>query len=200
MLEINPSIPAAKDVRVLHGDKETVTTLISLRREMLAQIRQVKLVTLMALARQYFPAEGPDYQTAAKFSLEVMDVLRALIQHGKDTQDVVDEESERLAPSLRRASGRSFEIHARLDALDKSLRSIGIDAEERRIALLNARVSADDVDRVIASGEKEREAHRNELNAECITLLIEQEALSRFLKTRNEQYLPAGFDASPPII
>jgi hypothetical protein len=200
MLEINPSIPAAKDARVLHGDKETVTTLISLRREMLAQIRQIKLVTLMALARQYFPAEDSDYQTAAKFSMEVMDALRALIQHGKDTQDVIDEESERLAPALSKASRRSFEIHARLDALDRSLRSIGIDVEERRSALLKAGVAADDADRIIAGGGKEREAHRNELNAERIALLAEQEALSKFLKTRNEQHLPAGFDAVPPII
>lgn len=199
MFTTHPQLPSPAAIRDLYRDNDTMRLLIKLRADIVAAVQGLEPETMAALARQYHPEAETNYQAAAYFGLEVMAALRALSQHGEDVRSIAGAEAECQAPLVATATRRIFEIPSKLEAVKSQLRHMDVAANERRENLRKACVAGEDLERLMAEGADERTARRTSLNAEHQALLAEQESLARFLKTREEQYLPAGFTASELI-
>lgn len=198
MFKTNPPLPSADEIRAFRHDSQALRAAVKLRADLSQGIRLLEPETLLALARQYFPGED-DYQALVKFGLETTAVLRDLAAHGEDVRSIAGSEAEYLAPLVATATRRVLEIPSKLEGVKSQLRLMDVTANERRENLRKAGVADEDLERLMAEGADERTARHTSLNAEHQALLAEQESLARFLKTRDEQYLPADFMASEPI-
>ena len=192
-------LPSADEIQTLHRDGDTMRTLIKLRADVLAAVHTLEPETLLALARQYFPGES-DYQATVKFGLEVMDALRALVFHGEDVLSMNEAERARLAPLVAEAGRRSLEIVRKLEGTACALRFMEGHTAERETNLRKAGVKGEELQRLMVGGVEDREARRTALNDERTALLAEQEALGKFLHTRNEAHLPEGFAVPEPLV
>lgn len=198
MFKTNPPLPSADEIRAFRHDPQALRAAVKLRADLSQGIRLLEPETLLSLARQYFPGEDA-YQALVKFGLEATATLRELAAHGEDVRSIAGAEAECLAPLVAAATRRVLEIPHKLEGIGSSLRFMDADINERRENLRKAGVKPDEVEHLIAQGTEEREARRAALNTERTALLAEQESLARFLKTRDEQHLPAGFTASEPV-
>ncbi|WP_461309435.1 hypothetical protein [Azonexus hydrophilus] len=134
-----------------------------------------------------------------KFGLEATATLRELAAHGEDVRSLSGAEAERLAPLVASATRRVLEIPRNLEAVASQLCHMDSATAERRENLRKAGVTGEDLERLVAEGADERASRRAALNTERTALHAEQESLARFLETRDEQHLPAGFTVSEPI-
>lgn len=198
MFRTHPPLPSAEEIRAFRRDPQALHAAINLRNDLAQSIRLLQPETLLELAGQFFPGEG-DFQALAKFGLEVTAFLRELAAHGEDVRAIAGAEAERLAPVVAAACRRDLAIMSKLGVVDAQLRLMDVHVEERRANLQKAGVVGKDAERVLAEGSEERAASRTALNEERAALLAEQEALGRFLTTRDERHLPTGFEVSEPI-
>jgi hypothetical protein len=198
MFKLNLPLPSADEIRAFRRDADAMGVALKLRADIVRAVQLIQPETLLALARQHFSGEA-DFHALAKFGLELSAMLRELAEHGEDMRSIAGAEAECLAPLVATATRRIFEIPSKLEAVKSQLRHMDVTANERRENLRKAGVTGEDLERLMAEGADERTARRTSLNAEHLALLAEKESLARFLKTRDEQYLPAGFTASEPI-
>lgn len=198
MLKTNPPLPSADEIRAFRHDPQALRAAVKLRADLSQGIRLLEPETLLSLARQYFPGEDA-YQALVKFGLEATATLRELAAHGEDVRSLSGAEAERLAPLVASATRRVLEIPRKLEAVASQLRHMDSAAAERRENLRKAGVTGEDLERLVAEGADERASRRAALNTERTALHAEQESLARFLETRDEQHLPAGFTASEPV-
>jgi len=192
MFKTHPPLPSAEGIRSFRQNAEAVRAAIKLRSDLSATIVKWEPETLLALARQFFIGED-DYQTIVKFGLEVTDALRALTAHSEDVRSLSRAEKDRVAPAVSAASRRHFEIIYKLQELSACIRRHEADLRKRREALQDAGVSGNDLERLVPADGN------SALQAEYAVLQEENEALSRFLLSRDERHLPANFIISAPI-
>ncbi len=195
---MNPQLPSADEISAFRRDHQALRAAVKLRADLSQGIRLLEPETLLSLARQYFPGEDA-YQALVKFGLEATATLRELAAHGEDVRSLSGAEAERLAPLVASATRRVLEIPRNLEAVASQLCHMDSATAERRENLRKAGVTGEDLERLVAEGADERASRRAALNTERTALHAEQESLARFLETRDEQHLPAGFTVSEPI-
>ena len=184
--------PSPDDLREFQHNPEAIRAAIGIKTDLLRVIQGLRPFTLAAVARQFFPGED-DFQAVSKLGLELAATMRELAAHGEDCGSVAAAEKARIAPAMGAAVRRTFEIAAKLPALESAIRNHGTEASKKRAALQSAGVTGDDLER-LASTES-----IGGLIAEVAALRIENEALRQFLATGDERHLPAGFVVAEPV-
>lgn len=184
--------PSPDDLRAFQHNPEAIRTAIGIKTDLLRAIQALHPFTVIAVARQFFPGEG-DFQAASKLGLEIAAGLRELAAHGEDCGSVAAAEKARIAPAMGAAVRRTFEIAAKLPALESAIRNHGTESTKKRAALEAAGVTGDDLAR-LSNAES-----IGALIAEQAALRVENESLQQFLATGDERHLPAGFTITEVI-
>lgn len=184
--------PSPDDLRAFQHNHEAIRAAVAVKADLLRAIQHAHPFTIAAVARQFFPGED-DFQAVSKLGLEIAAGLRELAAHGEDCASVAAAEKARITPAMGAAVRRTFEIAAKLPALESAIRNHSTESAKKRSALEAAGVTGDDLVR-LASTES-----IGGLIAEVAALRIENEALQQFLTMGDERHLPAGFVVAEPV-
>lgn len=192
MLTSQLPTPSPDDLRAFQHNPEAIRTAIGIKTDLLRAIQALHPFTVIAVARQFFPGED-DFQAISKLGLELAATMRELAAHGEDCASVLAAEKTRIAPAMGAAVRRTFEIAAKLPALESAIRNHSTENTKKRAALEAAGVTGDDLAR-LSNAES-----IGALIAEQAALKIEDESLQRFIATGDERHLPAGFVVDEPV-
>lgn len=184
--------PSPDDLRAFQHNPEAIRTALGVKADLMRAIQGLHPFTLAAVARQFFPGED-DFQAISKLGLELAATMRELAAHGEDRASVLAAEKTRIAPAMGAAVRRTFEIAAKLPALESAIRNHSTENTKKRAALEAAGVTGDDLAR-LSNAES-----IGALIAEQAALKIEDESLQRFIATGDERHLPAGFVVDEPV-
>ncbi len=126
--------PSQDDLRAFQHNPEAIRTAIGIKTDLLRAIQGLHPFTLAAVARQFFPGED-DFQAVSKLGLELAATMRELAAHGEDCASVLAAEKARIAPAMGAAVRRTFEIAAKLPALESAIRNYSTENTKKRAAL-----------------------------------------------------------------
>lgn len=143
---------------------------------------------IVALAMAGAPGESAAVAVHALKS-KVADMLRVLQASSEELQAAQRAEQARIAPRVAAAGHRSLEIESTLQGIAGRIRSGEGLQNGKRDRLKAAGLIGAELDRAAAPFDP------TELQAERAALMSEQDALQRFIQTRDPDHLPASFTA-----
>lgn len=157
-----------------------------LRRELSKALAALNPAAIVALAMSI----APDKSAAValqQFKDKTTELLGLLSTSSAEAQAAQRAERDRLAPVVAAATHRSLEIVGVVNRIESLIRSREADDHGKRDRLRKEGLSGAELDRASAPFDS------SELQAERATLLAEQEALQKFLRSRDPRDIPEGF-------
>ena len=145
---------------------------------------------IVSLALSLNPEEPPA-SALAKVKASIGEALAALAAAGTTSGEAHRAEQQRLAGTVAAATHRTLQIAGELANIKARIRSGEYRENGKRDRLRAAGLDGEELDRAAAPFDA------TALNTEHAKLLEEQHALEMFLRSRDPQHLPEGFEVSP---
>lgn len=160
----------------------------SIRRDVAKALGALNSAAIVALAMAAAPGESAAVAVGAMKS-KMSDMLRVLSASSEELQAAQRAEQARIAPLVAAAGHRSLEIEGTLQGIAGRIRCAESNQNGKRDRLRDAGLTGAELERTAAPFDP------SELQAERAALMIEQDALHRFIQTRDPEHLPTGFTA-----
>jgi hypothetical protein len=179
-----PQINGAEQLRLTRIN--VIGEIEALRNDVVRRMTRLQPASIMALAMSRHPEQSAE-QAFATFRSEVAEFLCALETCSDETQVALNAAKQRLAPIVAFAAHRGLDLVARISNIDARINANQRNDAEKRKRLRNAGLKGDELESVASTTDN------SELLAQRAAMVAENEALQRFLRTRDEQHLPEGF-------
>lgn len=167
----------------------TLAEASKVRKAAIRALSELNPAGLVALALSLSPDQSPA-AAIAQLQRRADDFLAALATAGRESEDAYRAQQQRLAGFVAAATHRVLEIAGVLANIKARIRSGEHSQSGKRDRLRAAGLDGEELDRAAAPFDA------TALNAEHAELVAEQGALERFLRSRDKNDLPQGFEVS----
>jgi len=167
----------------LSGATQTAT---AIARKVARATHRLSHNEVLALALHLHP-DHPPADALARLDATVDDFIRTFGAASREFCDALAGDRERKAPIVTQAARRRHEVANEIVAIDSSLAAIERNDATKRERLKSAGLSGAQLHRAAVPTDT------TELSARRAAMVVESEALDRFLRTRDEDELPAAF-------
>ena len=167
----------------LSGATQTAT---AIARKVAHAARSLSHNDVVALALHLHPDHAPA-AALARLDATADDFIRTFGAVSRQFCDALAADRERKAPIVAQAARRRHEVASDIAAIDSSIAAIERNDATKRERLKSAGLSGAELHRAAVPTDTA------ELSVRHGALVVESEALDRFLRTRDEGDLPAGF-------